>query len=363
MWSGIKKAAALFFLMLAALPAGAEVIGQAMGTDIVSYINNYPVPSYNINGYTVVITSDLVNYGFSYSYDNSARRVDLYFNGATPTPKSFWRDRRTYGKPVANVLKTDIKAYINGIQVQSFNINGLTAIYFSSLNMFGPVTYDDELRAAFLNIPNMAGTAYATVEERADAVAEVRYYWSANGQNWSCTLNIPVSDYDLYAAVPRERYGRYNYAAYASDSGNLPYIKALSNGFTNISAEYSMTESERLNMVISFVQSFEYAEDRSAKGVDEYVNFPIETLFEKKGDCEDTAILLACILREMGYDAVLLRFPGHIAVGLKCGFSLKGTYYMYNNSRYYYIETTGPDWEIGTVPDGVSGGTAQIIDF
>jgi hypothetical protein len=66
----------------------------------------------------------------------------------------------------------------------------------------------------------------------------------------------------------------------------------------------------------------EYTSDLVTEGYDEYPRYPIETLVDKGGDCEDTAILAASIIRGMGYGVVLLVFPktadspGHCAVGV-----------------------------------------------
>ena len=40
-----------------------KIMGQAVNTDIVAYINGLPIKSYNINGQTAVIAEDLKKYG------------------------------------------------------------------------------------------------------------------------------------------------------------------------------------------------------------------------------------------------------------------------------------------------------------
>ena len=81
---------------------------------------------------------------------------------------------------------------------------------------------------------------------------------------------------------------------------------------------------------------------------------------------EDTAILAADLIRHLGYDAVLIIFsgtpqsPGHCAVGVKGDDSINGSYYNYNNNKYYYLETTGSGWELGEMPDDYQGVKANI---
>lgn len=71
---------------------------------------------------------------------------------------------------------------------------------------------------------------------------------------------------------------------------------------------------------IEFAAAFCTGSNTLYKRKGEYPKYPVETLVEG-GDCEDKSILLAAILRAMGYRTALLVFsgnPGHIAVGVEC---------------------------------------------
>ncbi len=85
---------------------------------------------------------------------------------------------------------------------------------------------------------------------------------------------------------------------------------------------------------------------------------PAQTLVDN-GDCKDKSILLAALLESLSYKVTLLEFssqngePGHMAVGvaftnsqLPRGREL--SYYWYKGSKYYFAETTAPDWPLGT---------------
>ncbi|MFH0769103.1 MAG: hypothetical protein V1932_06020, partial [Chloroflexota bacterium] len=76
--------------------------------------------------------------------------------------------------------------------------------------------------------------------------------------------------------------------------------------------------------------------------------------------CEDTSILLASLLDKMGYGVVLLDLPQHVAVGIKGGENVYGTYWNYGGDRYYYIETTGSGWGIGQLPEEYEGASANV---
>jgi hypothetical protein len=99
------------------------------------------------------------------------------------------------------------------------------------------------------------------------------------------------------------------------------------------------------------VQSLPYVSDSVSAGYDEYPRFPFETLYHGGGDCEDSSILLAALLYDMGYGVALVEFPGHMGVGVKGSQVLEGSYYDYAGTRYYYLETTNSGWDVGVIPE------------
>ena len=64
-----------------------------------------------------------------------------------------------------------------------------------------------------------------------------------------------------------------------------------------------------MNFVISFTQSLKYSEDNITAGVGEYPRYPIETLVDQTGDCEDTSALLISLLESLGYEAAMILIP------------------------------------------------------
>jgi hypothetical protein len=115
-----------------------------------------------------------------------------------------------------------------------------------------------------------------------------------------------------------------------------------------------------VNFVISFVQSLPYTVDDVTTAWNEYPRYPIETLFDRGGDCEDTSILVAALLEGLGYDCALLILDedDHCAVGVDI--DAYGTYYEVNGVQYFYLETTGEGWEIGQQPDSFPSTTAYV---
>ena len=118
---------------------------------------------------------------------------------------------------------------------------------------------------------------------------------------------------------------------------------------------------DSLDSVISFVQSLRYVSDLDSKGEEEYVRFPIETLVDGEGDCEDLAILAAAILHEMGYKVLLVLLPDHLALAVDCNDTIDGTYYNYQGTNYYFLEVTHPGWKIGQIPNEFSNSQAKLV--
>ena len=100
----------------------------------------------------------------------------------------------------------------------------------------------------------------------------------------------------------------------------------------------------------------------------------VETLVEQKGDCEDSATLYAAILKNLGYDVVLLLYNipdekqslGHLSVGLNVPGGT-GSFELYKNKRYYYCETAfdpkniDDDFPIGLKPQELKDGELKKV--
>ncbi len=149
-----------FFLLFPVFTAYASTItGKAVHTDIVAYINDLPIPSYNIDGKTAIIAEDLAKYGFTVSYSNDERRLDVDYIDYHPpkitanyTPQ---KNTKPIGSFAANVYATDIVTTIDGEKVPSYNIGGRTLIFIDDLRLYGDIHwYPKERKICFNYVPN-----------------------------------------------------------------------------------------------------------------------------------------------------------------------------------------------------------------
>lgn len=130
---------------------------------------------------------------------------------------------------------------------------------------------------------------------------------------------------------------------------------------------------EYATFLINFCQSrgttgdgnMKYLSDRSTHGTDEYWNYPVETLDLMGGDCEDTSILMAALLRAAGFDSGIALLPGHAMaiIGMepaKAPDPLAGDELLvygedyvkkmvFNSKEYWMLETTNSRFLPGVI--------------
>ena len=113
--------------------------------------------------------------------------------------------------------------------------------------------------------------------------------------------------------------------------------------------------------IICFVQNdIEYLYDGKDR---DYAKFPYETLFDRGGDCEDKAILLCALLDKAGYKVCMIVFSDHVGLGVAMVNDISGGYYYRGSdgTKYYYLETTSPGWQIGELPEDYINEDAYLI--
>ncbi|HEX3002006.1 MAG TPA: transglutaminase-like domain-containing protein, partial [Methanoregula sp.] len=96
---------------------------------------------------------------------------------------------------------------------------------------------------------------------------------------------------------------------------------------------------DQARIAISLVQNIPYDWGRNKSVLCQGCFMPYATLHTQRGICMDKSILMAYLLRELGYDVALLSFPqeNHMAVGIRTA-----PPYDYRNSGYAFIESTQP---------------------
>lgn len=185
------------------------------------------------------------------------------------------------------------------------------------------------------------------------------YTWEYAGKEWAWELDIPQSLYEYYKGIPRPPTP--NYSIYVTHPQDDILIEYLVSQIEKTAQEEGFSHLEKVGFTASFVQNLLYTADSVTTAYDEYPRYPVETLVDNGGDCEDTSILLASLLNAMGYGSILIVFPGnHAAVGVLSSDGMYGTYYEYGGDNYFYLETTDSGWRVGEIPEELEGTPANL---
>ena len=141
-----------------------------------------------------------------------------------------------------------------------------------------------------------------------------------------------------------------NYLEYVNDPEQAEAIRAIAH---SLHTQYGSGD-DAARAAISLVQHipYDYA-GMSARSSD--LRHPYQVLYENTGVCSEKSVLLAALLKEMGYGVALLSFDSqsHMAVGISCP-----SQYAYRGTGYAFIESTRPS--IPTYAEGDYLGVGQL---
>ena len=183
--------------------------------------------------------------------------------------------------------------------------------------------------------------------------------WYSSSE-WTWDLPISLGTYFNYHYKERPESWS-DWIDMVNDPDDDFYINSMVQHINSAAYNEGFTESQKVDFVIAFVQSLPYTVDSVTTEWNEYPRYPLETLFDRGGDCEDTSILVAALLDRMGYDVclLLLSHANHCAVGVSLD-GVSGSYYEHDRKQYYYLETTGEGWAIGDFPSSITDSRAYI---
>ena len=162
--------------------------------------------------------------------------------------------------------------------------------------------------------------------------------WNYGGYTFTDQITFNYRDYIYYKGLSKTQPNE----NYATEHSGQAYLLQLAKVLDKDANELGYTGYRLAEYLTAFVQqAIPYKKDPYNNGWD-YPKYPIETLIEQGGDCEDKATLLVVLLKTFGFDAVLVSLPGHMAAAINCANC--NSYYNYNGKKYAFIETTVKGW-------------------
>lgn len=169
---------------------------------------------------------------------------------------------------------------------------------------------------------NGSGTVYSG-DFSVDGDITTEYSWTYSGNSYEFSVTYDYGDYKYYATLDTDSRAVTNYSLvtnFVTDSSGT--VQEIANNLISLYQEKygsnaDITGQDFANFILAFVQyCYTYTYDSVTYGQDEYFAYPMETIYQSGGDCEDTSILAAAVYEAAGYDAAVGLLPGHAIVGV-----------------------------------------------
>jgi len=195
------------------------------------------------------------------------------------------------------------------------------------------------------------------------------YNWRYLGNQYTISIDISNEKYQWYKNREVNRtpqsIGSFAMASFVTTHDLV--ISQLADQLQSLALDQGFNTIESGNFILRFVQyAVDYSDDNDTKGCVEYWRYPVETLMEETGDCEDSTLLYASLMDNLGYDTVLLFYiinedVGHLATGVHIDEIIDGVTIEYEDQLYYYCETTSAGFNIGEKPSEIITEPEEII--
>ena len=162
--------------------------------DVSAYINNYPIPCYNINDYCGIYARDLRLYGFDVDYDEQSATVSITrdkdcteITGVGEVLLPWQRSGTVYAK----TQESKIKVLLDGVETPSYCVDGSMMILLDNLYPYGRTFWSEGLRAVFLTMDELPKSEYAPLEK---AKRYHRYKPATNELDYNSYYNYPTQE-------------------------------------------------------------------------------------------------------------------------------------------------------------------------
>lgn len=180
-----------------------------------------------------------------------------------------------------------------------------------------------------------------------EGAVDKRIYYGATNSPRSFVSTFNKSEADKQADYMR---------AFIDDPAQKDAIDGLCDAFHEIKQEQNFSRDTYAEFMTKYVQAIPYDVERASAGLaDKTLNgdprFPVQTIVDGTGDCDEKVFLLAALLKHEGYGCAgfLYGEEKHLCLGIKS----EGA--GYKNSGYEIVETTSPMY-ISEVPKSFAGG-------
>ncbi|OPZ44212.1 MAG: hypothetical protein BWY93_00661 [Euryarchaeota archaeon ADurb.BinA087] len=205
------------------------------------------------------------------------------------------------------------------------SIKGWICFWLIILCLAG-IVYAVSSAVSFVNYHT--GILDPSVKELETGEKSVSFDYTLHGNNGAIQTTVYEGVYN-YLSEKRPKSGRY--LDVFSDRIQDKYSSDLIRKIQAVSTNHE----DQARVAISIVQQIQYSD-----GLDYFwVEYPYERLYYNWGDCSQKSVLLAYILKQLGFGVALLEFEdeNHMVVGIATNEK-----FSYKNTGYAFVETTLP---------------------
>ncbi len=189
---------------------------DAVYSDIVAWINHFPIPSYTVDGKTAVIAEDLPKYGFDVTWDETSRILGIRVKSGITNIRGIktYRNQSTFlGKTFTQLSDPSYAVYVNGQWVKSYAAqSGCTFIPLENLAPLGQVFWVPESRDLKLWVDGLPIAAYKPVE-----VNHAEQQFAETAQNVNAYVNAKLYDDAICQLEACEKTAVYDPGYYEND--------------------------------------------------------------------------------------------------------------------------------------------------
>jgi len=190
--------------------------------------------------------------------------------------------------------------------------------------------------AVFVAVMIIAAAMIVLYYPRAEETSnKLEFEWTYDGTNFTYKLELDIDDYNTMMTSTIDKTGTTASDRYVveSDGGETTifavkdyivvdeYILKLVDDITVLYEEKYGVGSHTAdpigyaNYLLAFTQYISYDYEEADSGKD-YWRYPLETLYDGTGDCEDTSILAAAMYAAAGISAGIFLLPSHAMVAV-----------------------------------------------
>jgi len=123
-------------------------------------------------------------------------------------------------------------------------------------------------------------------------------------------------------------------------------MNSIFEGLNKIFNGESFDDRDKIYFIITFVQNITYG--RPGGALDLFP--PLGTIAYRFGDCDSKTMLLYVILEKMSVDCAMLWSHNYKHAMLGIRVNGRGNFLTANGKKYYFLETTYPNWDVGIIP-------------